>query len=233
MKYGVLLVLATGALGFAAARLFLLGGVAVALAIPVAWLALSSLVVAIGYLGLGPRVFGKRGDGTRAPWAYLLVGPFLVVAQIIRRVQLRLLGENPWDEVAPGVYVGRLVRADELPDDVVSVIDMTAEFLEDPAIRERFDYYCLPTLDGTALSLGSLLEFARIVVAAEGPLYVHCAAGHGRSSMVASIVLVTRELGPDVRAVEALMKKARPRVHIGRAQHRAAQQVLDSHSDPP
>jgi hypothetical protein len=217
MRYAVLL--GVGAVGFG---LLAWQVQSPAVAWAPAWLAFGFGVAAIGYAGAGPGVFGKRANGTRAPWAYLVVGPFLLVSQFTRLLQLKLLGENPYDRVAPGLYVGRLIGRRRMPADVRTVVDMTSEFLEAPAIRAELNYLCLPTLDGTAHTLTPLLPFAQAVLASEGPHYIHCAAGHGRSSMVAAIVLVVRGEADTVDAAEAQMKSARPRVHLGRAQHRAA-----------
>ncbi len=219
MRYAFLL--AVGALGFALLAWQLVPFSPWIVWAP-AWLAFGFGVAAIGYAGAGPGVFGKRADGTRALWAYLVVGPFLLVSQFTRLLQLKLLGENPYDLVAPGIYVGRLIGRRRMPADVRTVVDMTSEFLEAPAIRADLNYLCLPTLDGTAHTLSPLLPFAQSVLASEGPHYIHCAAGHGRSSMVAAIVLVVRGDADTVDAAEAQMKSARPRVHLGRAQHRAA-----------
>ena len=49
---------------------------------------------------------------------------------------------------------------------------------------------------------------------AEGPLYVHCAAGHGRSAMLAATLLVRRGHAEDVDAAVALMQRARPGVRL-------------------
>ena len=44
------------------------------------WPALSFSSVALAYLGLGARVFGKRADGTIAPLALLALFPYFLYA---------------------------------------------------------------------------------------------------------------------------------------------------------
>ena len=50
----------------------------------------------------------------------------------------------------------RAVPLDELPKDVCTVVDLTSEHLEDPAIRQTKRYVCLPTLDGSVPALDEL-----------------------------------------------------------------------------
>ncbi len=192
----------------------------------VLYLALGFGVAASGYGGLGPGVFFKRPDGSRAVAGYVLAGPFFIAVALARFVQRTLTREPPWDLVAPGLYVGRRVRHAQLPDDVLTVVDLTSEMLDERRTRVGCRYLCLPVLDGTAPNEGPLVELARQTLAAHGPWYVHCAAGHGRSAMLAAVVLVTRGDASDVRAAEAVMKKSRPKVHLTEAQARAAEAAV-------
>lgn len=185
----------------------------------VAWPALSVSVVGLGYLGLGPRVFGKRDDGTIAPANLVLLFPYHVVAWLRLRLDALRAKEDPWNEVAPGLFLGRrLTSIDELPPATAAVIDLTAEFRATPGIRERCEYRTLPTLDTAAPDYEAFRELTRWAAAHPGPVYVHCAAGHGRSAALAAGVLVLRGEVADAKAAEAYLKKARPLVSLHRAQ---------------
>lgn len=190
----------------------------------VAWPALSVSIVGLGYLWLGPGVFGKRRDGTIAPASLVLLFPYHVVAWLRLRLDALRAKEDAWNEVAPGLFLGRrLTSVDELPPGAAAVIDLTAEFRATPGIRERCEYRTLPTLDTRAPEYAAFVEITRWAAAHPGPVYVHCAAGHGRSAAVAAGVLVLRGEASDARAAEATLKKARPLVSL----HRAQREVVD------
>ena len=190
------------------------------------YLALGFGVAGVGYAGAGPGVFFKRPDGTRAIGGYVLAGPFFVSVALARFVLRTATREGPWDLVAPGLYVGRLVPHRALPDDALTVVDLTSEMLEDRRTRLGCRYLCLPVLDGTPPPIDALVELTKQTLGSPGPWYVHCAAGHGRSAMLAAVLLVIRGDAPDVRSAEALMKKSRPRVHLTRAQARVAEAAI-------
>ncbi len=192
----------------------------------VAWPALSVSVVGLGYLGLGPRVFGKREDGTIAPVNLALLFPYHVAAWLRLRLDALRAREDAWNEVAPGLFLGRrLTSIDELPPAIAAVIDLTAEFRATPGIRERCEYRTLPTLDTSAPDYESFAALARWAAAHPGPVYVHCAAGHGRSAALAAAVLVLRGDAVDAGAAEAALKKARPLVSLHRAQREAVERL--------
>ena len=69
----------------------------------------------------------------------------------------------------------------------------------------------------------ALVEVARF----DGPIYVHCAAGHGRSATLAAAVLVERGSAPDMLAAERMMKGARPTVRLSSEQRRLARRLKD------
>ncbi len=191
------------------------------------WVALSFSLVAIGYLGLGAGLLGKASNGRRNPVAYLWATPFLVFMRLLRTfLTWRRHDEDPWNEVSEGLYVGRILAPDTLPSDVVTVVDMTSEFLEPEGIIDGYDYRCLPTLDGAVPSVAALRAFLGTSPEWQAPIYVHCAAGHGRSAMLAACLLVRWERAADVDSAMATMKKARARVHLTGEQRHCAERAL-------
>ncbi len=186
------------------------------------WVALSAAIVAAGYAGIGAKVFGKSSDGQRALWARVLLLPYFTLVAFARWLQRTVTGERPFDEVAPGLYVGRLVPTRTLPRDVRLVVDLTAELTEPLQTRQSYEYRCLPTLDGMAPEESLLRELAEDLAGRPGPVYVHCAAGHGRAAMLAAVILLRRGLAEDVQAAEARMRARRPKVRMTRLQRRRA-----------
>ena len=131
--------------------------------------------------------------------------------------------------MVPGVFVGRRLPLTDLPPGVGVVVDLTSEFAAPSCVRTREGkYVCLPTLDGHAPSARALRALLDEVADNEGPLYVHCAAGHGRSAMLAATLLVRRGHAADVDEAMALMRKSRPAVRLMPAQRRRAQQALEA-----
>lgn len=185
----------------------------------VAWPALSVMIVGLGYLGLGAGVFGKREDGTIAPANLVLLFPYHVVAWLRLRLDALRASEDAWNEVAPGLFLGRRLRSiEELPPATAAVIDMTAEFRATPGMHGRYEYKTLPTLDTLAPEYASFVALARWAAAHRGPVYIHCAAGHGRSAALAAAVLVLRGEAKDAKDAEAILQKTRPLVWLHRGQ---------------
>ncbi|MFO0680652.1 MAG: hypothetical protein U0234_01315 [Sandaracinus sp.] len=192
----------------------------------VAWPALAVTVVGFGYLGLGPGVFGKRADGSLAPLNSVVLFPYHVAAWLRLRLDALRAREDAWNEVAPGVFLGRrLTTADELPPGTAAVVDLTAEFRAMPGIAGR-DYRAVPTLDTAAPEYAAFAEAARWAAAHAGPVYVHCAAGHGRSAALAAGILVLRGAASTVDEAEALLQKARPLVYLHRAQRLVVERLI-------
>lgn len=185
-----------------------------------AWTGASFGAVGAGYAGLGPRVLGKRPNGTLAWPNVVALLPYFALTWGLWHVQ-RLLGREPnWAEVAPGLWLGRRpVGAHELPPGVVLVADLTSEFGAARNVRRLAAYRCLPTLDAAPPPDSRAFDdLVRALAASPGPVYVHCALGHGRSALVVAAVLLARGLAKDANEAEAQVKAARPGVGLNKAQ---------------
>jgi protein-tyrosine phosphatase len=200
---------------------FATGSVAAALGatafVPLAWPALSFAVVGLAYAGLGARAFGKTARGGRHPVATVALAPYLFLAWIVL-LALRLRDEPAGHEIRPRLWVGRRpLRASELPAGVSLIVDLTSEF---PGLRPKdVEYTCLPTLDGSA---PQDVEAARALVerirAHDGVVYVHCAAGHGRSVAIVASVLVAEGRAANVEEAVATIRSVRPGAGLSRSQ---------------
>src|SRR5262245_28082319 len=127
------------------------------------WPALSLALVAAAYARLGPRLFGKRPDGRLAWWAVLLLLPYLLLTWTLWHLHRLLSKEDPGNEVAPGVWVGRRPFVRELPPGVTLVVDLTAEFPAPRGLRAGREFVCLPTLDAMAPGEVRLREVVALV----------------------------------------------------------------------
>jgi len=123
MKYGILFLILGGIVILQAG---MIGGVYWILV----WPGLSFVVVAAAYLGLGPCVFGKRPDETMGWYAVALLLPYLLLTWLTWHVARLISSEECCNNVVPGLYVGRRPLANEVPDDVTLVVDLTSEFAD-------------------------------------------------------------------------------------------------------
>src|SRR5262245_61461275 len=99
------------------------------------WPAISFFWVATAYAGAGPRLFGKRPDGSLSPVTSAIVLPFLLYAWTVWHIQRLFSREPPWQEVAPRLRIGRRLLPGEFPTDVQLLVDLAAEFPEPRANR--------------------------------------------------------------------------------------------------
>lgn len=211
MKYGVSLVL----LGLIQIALALRAG---ALGWLVAWSGVSWLLAGCSYAFLGPKPFGKRADGTLAGGNVVLLLPFLLLTWLLWHLQIALTREPHHVEVVPGIWLGRRCYAHELPPNIRTVVDLTAEFAETKTVRAGRSYLCLPTLDASIPSQQAFGALIEDIIRCEAPVYIHCALGHGRSAMVAVAVLAAQGTSDTPEEAEKRLKQARSGIGINAAQ---------------
>ena len=191
------------------------------------WPALSLVVVGLGYVWLGPWVLGKQRYGTLAWYTALLLMPYFGAAEFAWYLVRVLGGEEPWHEIARGLYLGRRVQHWEVPARIGLVLDMTAEFVEPVELREGRRYVCVPTLDASAPDPVLLASTIEAIADYEGNIYVHCAAGHGRSAMAMGVLMVARGVAADLDEAIAMMVAARTRVRLRTTQRRVALKAIE------
>ncbi|AKT41252.1 dual specificity protein phosphatase family protein [Chondromyces crocatus] len=217
MRYGGSFLALSGSLA-------VLGGASGGSGLLLLWPALSFVVVGAAYVARRPGLLGKRTDGTVAWWAMVLLGPYFLLARGVWRA-LRLGGKPCADEVSPALWVGRRPFAWELPEGVRVIVDLTAEFPADGAVGRHPGYHCVPTLDGTAPEGEVLVALVERLRGEEG-VYLHCAAGHGRSATVAAALLLSRGLATTVDEAEAQLRRRRPGIRLNAAQRRVLEEVV-------
>ncbi|MCB9687703.1 MAG: dual specificity protein phosphatase family protein [Alphaproteobacteria bacterium] len=193
-----------------------------------AWIALSFTLAAWGYASAGARVLGKRADGELPAWSFLIHGPFLLLGLVSMRLFHARGTEHPWDEVVPGLWLGRRpMRSDRAAFarlGAVAVVDLCAELPASRALQGTERYLALPVLDAEAPT-AEQLERGVAWLDAEiqrGPVYVHCALGHSRSAtLIAAWRMLHAPVGID--EVEAELRAERDNVWFTPAQRTALQ----------
>jgi protein-tyrosine phosphatase len=180
--------------------------------------------VAYGYGYKGPEVFLKRVDGTFGVNSYLLFWPYHLLTRTSLQMCRWLGKEEPFHEIENDLYLGcRLSQSDKkaLPiAEALSVLDVTCELSEVSFLRQGQLYFCLPVLDTQAPTMGQLKEGVAFIQRRlkDGPVYVHCALGHGRSATLIAAYLLS--VHPKMTVEEAIAKIAaiRPNIDLSESQ---------------
>jgi protein-tyrosine phosphatase len=184
------------------------------------WPSLSMTAVGLGYVGIGPAIYGKRADGRLPASRVIPLLPFLLFTWGIWRLLRLIRSEDAYNDLGHGILIGRRVYGHELPDTVRTVVDLTAEFYEPRAVREGRNYLARPILDAYVPRTEDLVALAQELAATESPVYIHCAEGHGRNGLVASALLVAHGRADSAADALAQVQHVRPDVKLTAPQRR-------------
>lgn len=196
------------------------------------WPAAVLAATAVVYAARAPRMLGKRRDGTLAWWGWLAWAPLFGYMRLMHELARTLTDEPVANEVASGIWVGRRPRPHELPDGVAIVVDLCAELTEPPAVVNGRAYLAIPTLDAMSPTPAEIVRAVDAVLAANGPAFIHCAFGHGRSATVAAAVLVRRG-DATLDDVEQKLRARRPRIGLNAHQRAALAAAVQLGSTKP
>jgi len=197
------------------------------------WPGFALLLVAAGYLGLGPGVLQKTAGtgeraGLRSVAARWLLAPYEFGARWYRA---RFFAYLPGPaELAPGLWLGGYPSALPVPD--CGVLDLTSEYPRAPAGMGR-PYAAVPMLDlvpPTHEELAKALE-AFAMLRRQGPVIVHCALGLTRSVLVAACALVREGRFADVTAALAHIAVLRPGITVSAPAAALADEFMRSTGD--
>ena len=179
--------------------------------------ALSFGLLAAAYAGAGPRLLLKRATGHRSIFGWLLFAPYFLLNAVTFGLYRLLSRESAYVQVAHNLFFGRRLSAREAEAEAwVGILDLAGEFPAAWWSRSRPGYRSLPVLDATAPSEEELRSAVAWVAeaAAAGPVYVHCALGHGRSACVAIAYLLSVGAVSTVAEGVQLLRSLRPGVRL-------------------
>jgi protein-tyrosine phosphatase len=196
------------------------------------WPSLSFLGVAAAYAGLGPIIFGKRSDGTLPWWSLVIFAPFLGLTWGLWHLQRWILRGNPFQEISPGLWLGRRLLPREIPTNFDLIVDLTAEFPRSKFVLQNRTYWCLPTLDASIPSTISFDELVEKIVSWPGCCFIHCANGHGRSATLVAAILIRKGMAKDSNEALEIMRRLRPGVGLNQKQKNFLQHFVGRKNNP-
>lgn len=215
-----------------------LGAVGVASFHPPGWQKWVWFYFAISFWAVGHEVtkdsftFWKRPNGTHLCLRWLLFAPYLLADHIAFRLTIFCSREAPFNEILPNVYLGRrLTQTEWVKHEYIgwmSVLDLAAEFTEILGFRSLENYLSMPVLDGTAPTDAQLRAAVEWIgqKRKEGPVYVHCALGHGRSACIVAACLIAAGKCSNVAEAESHIRSIRPGVRLHHCQRNAVESVF-------
>ena len=167
-----------------------------------------------------PGIFLKNATGSLSIISYLIFLPYFILNAIALGLFRVFSQENALDEIVPNLYIGyRLWIVDYqqfISKGIKSTLDLSSEFGEVGFIRTGQNYLCIPLIDTTAPTFNQLDEAISWITARllEGPVFVHCALGHGRSATVVAGFLLKQGIVNDVKEAVAFIKAKRPGIGL-------------------
>jgi protein-tyrosine phosphatase len=193
------------------------------------WAGISFGSVALGYAGIGPRVFGKTSSG-QIPLALKILNlPYLAYTWLVWHLVRLLSREAAFNTINDNLVIGRRLLASEAPEGFDHYVDLTAEFEEPAPIRTRPGYRCLPILDASVPTIEELR--GAVESSASGRAFVHCAQGHGRTGLFALALLLRRGSVQTIEEGVGLLRSLRPAVRLNREQVDFAHRYLKTNAE--
>jgi membrane-associated phospholipid phosphatase len=168
--------------------------------------------VAAAYFGAGPSIYRKQGG--RLPLSAKIVLAPCLLGQYLSLICYRRHC-RAWDEVVPGVWIGRKLNRSEadraVRQGITAVLDLTAEFSEASPFLTG-NYLNLPVLDLTAPTPAQLEEAAAFIQehSLRGKVYVHCKIGYSRSAAAVAAYLLKNGRAKTAGEAVHLIRRVRP-----------------------
>ena len=193
-------------------------------------LCLLSLAAVYGFRQAGARVEAFLRKPGWAPVARAILLPYLILGGITLFIARWFDREGLLNQVAPGLYVGRLpfpFELDRLREvGVGAILNLCWEFPRlsgtdrEPDIKTAH----VPILDGEPPSDVQFSEAVQWIARWHGegrPALIHCAQGHGRTATISAAALVRLGLASDVVQALAIIQAVRPLARPSRLQRAA------------
>jgi hypothetical protein len=189
------------------------------LSAPLLWLALDLFLLSVAYLVGWWTLFGKTSDGSMRVARVVLMAPYLGLLWTIWAIQAGLSDGPAWNQIVPGIFVGRRCPFGKLPPGTSHVIDFTAEVPGDKKSRRTVKWLSIPVLDGCAPKPADYQKgFAFTDNFPESIVYVCCAKGHGRSATFAAALLLKKGIAHTTKEAIETVETRRHRASLNNGQ---------------
>jgi protein-tyrosine phosphatase len=180
------------------------------------WLAFALKTVARGHYWVGSSIFRKT-DGRIPLSAKFVLAPVLLAQHVSLLYYKRQC--QPWDEIVPGVLIGRKLNDREATEavraGVIAVLDLTSEFSEaKPLLGTR--YLNVALLDLTAPNQEELHQIVDFIAknSKTGKVYVHCKVGYSRSAGAVGAYLISSGRATSADEAISILRRARPSIVV-------------------
>ncbi len=187
--------------------------------------AISFAIVAIGYFGFGPTIFGKSSDGKRKWLATFFLLPYLFLTLVTWHLLRLLSRESSTNQLDTDFLLSRRLLGREMPESVMSVVDLTCELLEPRNIRQTKRYLCFPILDASSPKRLELVSLAKEILDLPKPTLIHCAQGHGRTGLIAAAVLIVSRKAQSAKEAISMVKAVRPGIELNSEQKKTLESI--------
>lgn len=190
------------------------------------WLGTNFLLLGTAYFRRNPFIFGKRPDGTLPILRSIAFFPLHIYSHLFWHLLNSLTREPKISTIDNKVWIGRRLVRDELPPQVETIIDLTAEFREPRNLMAGRNYKSFPILDASTPDAESLRRFIDDLPT-EGN-YIHCAQGHGRTGLFTIAFLIMKGFYSSIEQAKMATQKTRPRLRLNRDQGRFLAELFPS-----
>jgi hypothetical protein len=198
------------------------------------WLAVDFGLLSAAYGGAGSRILLKQKNGVRKKWAWPVFAPYFLFNEVTFLLFRLLDRRPPYARIVHNLYLGRRMTSREARRLRVlrwrAILDLAAEFEEVAWLRREKFYRSLPVLDAMAPDGGALSATVDWLAkrVAEGPVFVHCALGHGRSATLVVAYLLASGEAPTIEDAIALVRAQRPGIGLSARQREALDEYTRS-----
>jgi len=168
------------------------------------WFAINFLIFSIAYyLNKPSMILGKNINGDCKKLLMIINFPWLLFTQIIFRIQLFFIKEDFSNRINnTNIWISRRPLKDDNLDKFNLIIDLTAEFTKDLNAK---NYICFPNLDAHWLrNTGKIDKKLK-----KSNILVHCANGHGRSSIFIALLMVKWNYAINTKQALKIIKASR------------------------
>jgi len=156
------------------------------------WPASSFFLISLGYISFGPNILQKY-DNCNTLSACIVFLPYIVCAYLLYFYHRQKL--KPFDQILPNLSIGYLPT--QLPNDSIVVFDLTAEFCTKEFKNQKYSFPLLDLVPPSEDQISHIVNTLEKEIK-ERPVFIHCALGLSRSSIIVAAYLLKAGIAKDI-----------------------------------